>query len=170
MRKEGIPVSLERRASGGGARDRERGKPPRLEGVRLVTSSDGLEILVGKTARDNDRLTFRLAGPEDFWLHAQGFPGAHVVVRSGSAKHLPERTLREAAALAAWYSDARAQGAVEVHWTRRKNVRRARKAGAGTVTLKRFETVRVKPASEDEIRPDPRKDGGGERKDGRASY
>src|SRR6185369_10556377 len=112
MRGEGIAVGLRAGTKAQEKRRAARGEPPRVEGVRIVTSSDGLEILVGRTARDNDRLTFRLAGPEDFWLHADGVPGAHVVVRNPArAKRLPERTLREAAALAAWYSDARGQGA-----------------------------------------------------------
>jgi predicted ribosome quality control (RQC) complex YloA/Tae2 family protein len=162
MRKNGIPVSLP-----SGTKSQARRRPgegaPRVEGVRIVTSSDGLEILVGRTGRDNDRLTFRLAGPEDFWLHAEGVPGAHVVVRNpGRSKTLPERTLREAASLAAWFSDAREQGAVEVRWTRRKNVRRIRGALPGTVQVKRFESVRVRPVSP--------KDGASGRKDGPTSY
>jgi predicted ribosome quality control (RQC) complex YloA/Tae2 family protein len=114
--------------------------------VRVITSVDGFTILVGQTGRDNDRLTFKIAAPEDVWLHASGVPGAHVVIRAserGSAP--PETTLREAAALAAWFSDARGNATVDVQWTRRKNVRRARGAAPGTVLVKRFEVVRVSP-------------------------
>ncbi len=115
--------------------------------MRLLTSRDGYSILIGRTGKDNDRLTFKLAGPEDFWFHAAGVPGAHVVVRNPDRVARPPRTtLEEAATAAAWFSDAREAGQADVQWTRRKNVRRLRGAPPGTVTLKRFETLRVRPA------------------------
>lgn len=145
MRAERIPVGL-----GPGtraAREAARGSRPRVEGVRILTSRDGLTILVGRSGKDNDRLTFRIAALEDVWLHAAGVPGAHVVVRTPGEAALPPRgTLEEAAAIAAWYSEARGSGAVDVVWARRKHVRRKRGAPPGTVTLKRFETLRVRPA------------------------
>lgn len=145
MRAEGIAVGLEPPTRK--ARARAAVAPARLEGVRIVTASDGSEVLVGRTGKDNDRLTFRLAAPEDFWLHAAGVPGAHVVIRNPGRAPKPSReALVEAAAWAAWFSDAKGAGAVDVQWTRCKNVRRARGAPPGTVLLKRFETVRVRPA------------------------
>jgi predicted ribosome quality control (RQC) complex YloA/Tae2 family protein len=145
LRKEGIPVGLGPSTRAGRAVARR--EPPRVEGVRLITSSDGLTILIGKTGRDNDRLTFKLAGPDDFWFHAAGVPGAHVVVRSVARGGSPPRaTLVEAATVAAWFSDARASSQADVQWTRRKYVRRLRGAPPGTVVLKRFETIRVRPA------------------------
>jgi len=81
--------------------------PPRLAGIRRYVSADGLEILVGKSGRENERLTFQIAGPDDFWFHAAGAAGAHVVVRNPARlAFLPERTLREAAGLAAAFSRA----------------------------------------------------------------
>jgi predicted ribosome quality control (RQC) complex YloA/Tae2 family protein len=146
MRQEGIPVGLTaptRAASA--AADVER---PRLEGVRIYTGPDGSTVLAGKTGKDNHRLTFRLAGPEDFWLHALGVPGAHVVIRNPDRARSPDRaTLLHAAAIAAWFSEARENDAVDVQWTRRKYVRKARGAPPGTVLVKRFETVRVRPAA-----------------------
>ncbi len=145
LRKEGIAVGLGPSTRAGRAVARR--EPPRVEGVRLITSTDGLTILIGKTGRDNDRLTFKLAGPEDYWFHAAGVPGAHVVVRSAArGGPLPRATVVEAATVAAWFSDARSSGQVDVQWTRRKHVRRLRGAPPGTVTLKRFETIRVRPA------------------------
>ncbi len=145
LRQEGVPVGL--RPPTRVAREAARVVRPRLEGVRMFVSSDGLSILVGKTGRENNRLTFRLAGPEDFWFHAAGVPGAHVVVRNpGRLSRPPEASLREAASLAAFYSDARDRARAEVHWTRRKNVRRQRGAAPGTVVLKRFESLLVHPS------------------------
>ena len=128
--------------------------PPRLAGIRRYVSSDGFEILVGKSGRENQRLTFQMAAAEDFWLHAAGVAGAHVVVRNPARfRALPERTLREAARLAALYSGASRQagpsrsgrGKVEVHISRRKHVRKARGAPAGTVLLRRFTSMLVEP-------------------------
>jgi predicted ribosome quality control (RQC) complex YloA/Tae2 family protein len=144
MRAESIPVGLEP-ATRAGRQAARRGRP-RLEGVRLFTSSAGNAILVGRTGPANHRLTFKLAGPDDFWLHAKDCPGAHVVLRNAAQRGRPPRDdLIEAAALAAWYSDARDQEYADVQWTRRKYVRRPRGAAAGTVLLKRFETIRVRP-------------------------
>jgi predicted ribosome quality control (RQC) complex YloA/Tae2 family protein len=144
MQREGLPVGLT--APTRAARAASRMRAPRLAGVRMVTSTDGWTILVGRTGRDNDTLTFKISGPEDLWLHAAGVAGAHVVIRStGRGAAAPERTIREAAVLAAWYSDARGEGQVDVQWTRRKNVRRAPGAASGRVMLKRFETLRVTP-------------------------
>jgi len=142
MQDERIPVGLERPTRAD--RSAAQMSRPRLEGVRIFTSRDGQSILVGKTGRDNDRLTFKLAGPEDFWLHAGDTAGAHVVLRNDERRSRPSRVaLEDAAAAAAWFSGARAQGKVDVRWTRRKYVRRARGAPRGTVILKKFETIRV---------------------------
>jgi predicted ribosome quality control (RQC) complex YloA/Tae2 family protein len=101
---------------------------------------------VGKGGNENDRLTFRIASPEDFWLHADGAAGAHVVVaQSEPETRLPAPTLREAAELAAFYSKAKDKGRCEVLVTRRKYVRRIRGRRAGTVTVKKHESVLVSP-------------------------
>jgi len=143
MRREGLPVGLDgpTRAKRAAARL----SPPRLAGVRIVTSQDGWTILVGRTSRDNDRLTFKIAAPEDFWLHAAGVPGAHVVIRNPERLGtVPQGTLAEAARLALWFSDGRSQQVGDVHWTRRKLVRRAKGGAPGLAVLKRFETIRVR--------------------------
>ncbi len=118
---------------------------PRLEGVRVFTSTDGSTILAGKTGRDNHRLTFKLAAPEDLWFHVQGQAGAHVVLRREGGSRPAEGAMREAAAVAAWFSGARTEARVDVQWCLRKHVRRPRGAAPGTVVLKRFETLRVRP-------------------------
>jgi predicted ribosome quality control (RQC) complex YloA/Tae2 family protein len=71
-----------------------------------------------------------------------------VVIRNPERKGKPpEKVLMVAAAAAAWYSDARKHGQVDVQWTRRKYVRKVRKGAPGAVILKRFETIRVRPSS-----------------------
>jgi predicted ribosome quality control (RQC) complex YloA/Tae2 family protein len=145
MQREGIPVGLRR-----GTLQQRRAaalEPPRLDGVRMATSRDGWIILVGKSGRENDRLTFKIASPDDFWLHALDVAGAHVVIRNPDRRSAPPpATLSEAASLAAWYSDARSQPSADVQWTRRKYVRRLRGAATGTVRVKRSRTVRVAPS------------------------
>jgi predicted ribosome quality control (RQC) complex YloA/Tae2 family protein len=90
-------------------------------------------------------MTFKLAAPEDVWLHAADVSGAHVVIRNPErAADIPESTLREAARAAAWFSDGRSSTFVDVHWARRKHVRRAAGGTPGRVTLKRFQTLRVR--------------------------
>jgi predicted ribosome quality control (RQC) complex YloA/Tae2 family protein len=114
--------------------------------VRRHTSPDGLDILVGKSGAENDTLTFRVASPWDFWLHAAERPGAHVVVRNPRRlKSIPEPTLRLAAEIAAFYSGARREGKVDVHYTQRKHVHKRRGAPAGQVLLRRFRTIQVTP-------------------------
>jgi predicted ribosome quality control (RQC) complex YloA/Tae2 family protein len=106
-------------------------------------SADGLAILVGRSARENDRLTFRLAQGRDWWLHAQGLPGSHVVVLNPAGAALPPRTLREAAWLAAYYSQGRASGRVEVDYTQRKHVRRVKGGEPGQVTFTQNRSVLI---------------------------
>ena len=121
---------------------------PSLAGVRMLTTSDGFDVLVGRTGKDNDRLTFKIAAPDDIWIHAAGVPGAHVIVRNPERLGtIPHGTLVEAARWALWFSEGRSQASADVHWTRRKNVRRVKGGASGMVTLKRFETIRVRPQS-----------------------
>ena len=114
--------------------------------VRRLTTRDGFVVLVGKSGEENDALTFRVAAPWDFWLHAADHPGAHVVVRNPQRlKSLPEATLRTAAEIAAFYSGARQEGKVEVHYTQRKHVHKRKGMPGGQVLLRRFRTLQVTP-------------------------
>ena len=109
---------------------------------------DGFEILVGRSARDNDRLSLRIAAARDLWLHAGGHAGSHVVVRAleGPTGEVPKHVLERAAELAAWHSKARgAGGKVGVHVCRAGDVGKARGAPAGQVRLRRYDTLRVYP-------------------------
>jgi predicted ribosome quality control (RQC) complex YloA/Tae2 family protein len=107
---------------------------------------DGREILVGRSSRDNDELTFRTAAPDDFWLHAGDYSGSHVVIRNPSReKEPPENVLTKAAQLAAYFSRARNASRVEVHYTHRKHVSKPRKAKPGLVRLAEFKSIAVEP-------------------------
>lgn len=112
--------------------------------MRLQTS-DGLGILVGRTAGQNDTATFRLAGPEDLWFHARNVPGSHVILRADP--RLGEESIREAASLAAGHSKLRGDAQVDVVYTERKFVRRIPNAPPGQVTYRNERTIRVEPRS-----------------------
>lgn len=86
-------------------------------------SSDGFRILVGKNNYQNEQLSFKLADGNDWWFHAKGMPGSHVIVRSGG-KDVPDRTFEEAGALAAYYSFGRKAPKVEVDYTLKRNLRK----------------------------------------------
>ncbi len=113
---------------------------------RRYRSSGGLEIRVGRSSRANDSLTFRHSAPEDIWLHARQAAGAHVILRWERRDQNPPRAdLTEAAVLAALHSEARHSGMVAVDWTRRKYVRKPRKAAPGAVVPERVSTLFVEP-------------------------
>jgi predicted ribosome quality control (RQC) complex YloA/Tae2 family protein len=113
--------------------------------VLRARSPDGLDVLVGTSARANDLVTFRLAGPEDLWLHARGAPGAHVVVKTAGREPSAEG-LRFAARLAARHSQLRRSGRVEVDYTPRKFVRRVPNSPPGLVTYREERTISVEPS------------------------
>jgi predicted ribosome quality control (RQC) complex YloA/Tae2 family protein len=115
----------------------------RPAGPRHYLTSAGLSVLVGRGARENHHLTFTVAGPEDLWLHARDVPGAHVILRDPEGRAGAE-DLREAAEVAAFFSDSGREAQADVHVTRRKHVRSARGA-PGRVTLGHTETLRVAP-------------------------
>ena len=117
----------------------------RVVGARLYFSSDGYEVLVGRAARDNDHLTFRVARPHDLWLHAADYPGSHVIVRNPARAEIPHRTLIEAAQLAAHFSQARNDAKVSVHYTQRKFLSKPKGSAPGLVRLSSFRTITVEP-------------------------
>lgn len=121
------------------------GKTQKLTGVRRYLSTDGYEILVGRAARDNDNLTFRIAQPNDLWMHAGDYPGSHVVVRNPTRKEIPQRTIIEAAQLAGRFSQASEDAKVVVHYTERKFLSKPKGAAPGLVRLSRFRSITVEP-------------------------
>ncbi|MGN0158131.1 MAG: NFACT family protein [Brotaphodocola sp.] len=95
-------------------------------------SSDGFHIYVGKNNYQNEEVTFKIADGGDWWFHAKGIPGSHVIVKSGG-KELPDRVFEEAGALAAWYSKGRDNEKVEIDYIQRKHVKKAAGGAPGFV-------------------------------------
>jgi predicted ribosome quality control (RQC) complex YloA/Tae2 family protein len=125
------------------------GRPPEkreaIPGVRRYRSSDGFEILVGRTDRDNDHLTNRIARSHDLWLHAADYPGSHVILRNPRRLPIPFRSLQEAAQLAAKFSQAREAPKVAVHYCVKKFVTKPKGFPPGQVRLASFKTILVEP-------------------------
>ncbi len=129
----------------------KRGAGPKREtatetpaGIRKVMYG-GWEILVGRSAAGNDLLTTKFARPDDLWLHAEGLPGSHVLVKNPGKTEVPPDILLKAAALAALYSKGRAAGKVPVTYTPARFVRKPRGAKPGLVTLSQRKTMMVRP-------------------------
>lgn len=95
-------------------------------------SSDGFHIYVGKNNYQNEELTFKVANGNDWWFHAKGIPGSHVIVKT-EGKELPDRAFEEAGALAAYYSKGRQNEKVEIDYIQRKHVKKAAGGAPGFV-------------------------------------
>ena len=153
-------VSTERDAAGlramekklermGWLRQKRQGGSDRKAGAdihpRRYRTSGGWEVLVGRNNKENDRLTKSAAG-DDFFFHAQGYPGSHVILkRSGRADKPPQRVLHEAAGLAAFWSKARGSKTVPVNYTEVRYVGKPRNAAPGLVTIRNEKTLFVNP-------------------------
>jgi hypothetical protein len=104
------------------------------------------EVWVGRNNKENDELTHRSAHSRDIWLHAQGVPGSHVILRTGGKpEQVPRSVLEKAAGLAALNSRARHSGLVPVIHTQQRYVRKPRKAPAGTAVCLREKSLFVTP-------------------------
>lgn len=124
---------------GGAVKNRQ--TPLRSEPRRFVYN--GFTILVGKNNRQNDELV-RDASDRDIWLHVQGMPGAHVLIKTGG-RQVDDETLHFAGRLAATYSRARFSGKVPVDYTLAKNVRKPKGLKPGMVLYSDFKTIFVQP-------------------------
>jgi len=131
-----------------------RGKPvrPAPSQPRRYRAEDGTRILVGRNARQNDTLTFTTARPHDLWLHVRGAPGSHVVIQVGGGG-TAEETILLAAHLAAWHSDKRENGFVDVIVAERRKLTRPQGGRPGQVLVREEKVVRApsdRPAIEEE--------------------
>jgi len=119
---------------------KEKGEPAMP--IRRFRSSDGLEIICGKSNIGNDYLLRQVARGNDLWFHAQGYPGSHALLRVGSEE--PKfGSILEAATVAAFFSRGRGSTRVPVDYTPAKNVHRPRGARPGLVTYLHQKTIWV---------------------------
>jgi predicted ribosome quality control (RQC) complex YloA/Tae2 family protein len=116
----------------GGTGKKEKGRVLEKSKPFHFLSSDGFHIYVGRNNYQNDELTFHFANGGDWWFHAKGMAGSHVIVKT-QGKELPDRTFEEAASLAAWFSKAKDQTKVEIDYLPRKNVKKPNGSKPGFV-------------------------------------
>lgn len=109
------------------------------------TLSSGMTVLVGRNNKENDFLTLKTAGSRDIWMHTKDIPGSHVILQSGGAE-LDEKTIFEAAAIAAYHSKARTSENVPVDYVPVKYVKKPAGAKPGMVIFTNNRTVWVNPA------------------------
>ena len=141
---EAAPVT-ERRPTDGAKPKEVRAPSAKLQPRRLITS-EGWDVLIGRSNEGNDYLTMQMARPEDYWFHVHGAAGSHVVLRRGKGKNEPSKqTIEEVASWAAFYSKASTAGKVPVIYTRKKYVRKPRGSKPGLVTCEREKSVMVRP-------------------------
>jgi len=125
---------------------RVRSKEPVIKQHRRFDLDDHWFVLVGRSDQENDEITFKIASPDDVWMHAQQVAGSHIVLRSSGAKgNPPKKVLEQTAAIAAFYSKARNSKLVPVIYTKRKYVRKFRGAKRGQVVCEREKTIFVEP-------------------------
>ena len=130
--------------------DFQRQKKP-VEKIRNFISSDNFTILAGKSAKDNDQLTVRLANGHDMWLHTRNRPGAHVVIRAQRSKEFPKQTLIEAAKICAYLSKVRDGSLEDVTYTLKKHVTKPKGMKPGSVLVAGGKTITIQH-NEREIR------------------
>lgn len=121
--------------------------------IKRYCSSTGLEILVGRDDESNDALTFSIGRANDIWLHVSGASGSHVILRCQGGGSPDKESLKQAAALAAWFSKMRAGGKVSVSYCHVKEVGKPRGMPAGKVVIKRAKKLTVRPALLEELAP-----------------
>ncbi len=143
----GRPAIVEKGGKQRGSKGKVRkAQEKRPQPLRLQTQQ-GAQLLVGRTASQNDVATFRLAAPQDLWFHARGVPGSHVILRVGQG--ITPKDVEEAASVAAAHSRARNEAQVDVLYTEKKYVRKVPNSPPGFVTYKQEQVIRVAPQRRD---------------------
>lgn len=116
---------------------------------RKFISSDGYQILVGRNNKQNDRLTKKIANDGDIWLHTKVIAGSHVIIKRDTEKEIPDNTLSEAAAIAAYFSKARESTNVPIDYTPVENVNKPKGAKPGLVYYEKYQTIYIDPAEKE---------------------
>lgn len=124
-----------------------KGKPPKAQPPLKFRSSDGYEIRVGRNNKQNDRLTCKESEKLDIWLHTKDITGSHTVI-SCKGTQPPDRTIEEAAVIAAYHSKARTSAQVPVDYTLIKYVKKPAGSKPGMVIFTNNRTLYVRPDEE----------------------
>lgn len=111
---------------------------------KAFKSESGLDIWVGKNAKDNDKLSFKHTHGSDWWLHVANYSGSHVVIKVKKGNEPDLNALQDAAILALHFSKAKDQGSADVHVTQCKFLRKIKNGPHGMVSLSKHRTLHVK--------------------------
>lgn len=124
------------------------GKKPKITSRPYhYLSSDGFHMYVGKNNYQNEELTFKTANGNDWWFHAKGVPGSHVIVKA-EGKELPDRVFEEAGALAAFYSKSRSNPKVEIDYLQRRLIKKVPGAAPGFVVYHENYSLMAAPSAD----------------------
>lgn len=143
-----IERELELRQRYGSPSFAPRQKQMRRSPFRSFQSRDGLTIHVGRSARENDELTMKIARPHDVFFHLRGAPGSHVIVRTEKKQQVPEQTILDAASLAHHFSAFAKENTAEIQYTERRYIRKPRGSAAGAVRLSKEKTILIQRETE----------------------
>jgi predicted ribosome quality control (RQC) complex YloA/Tae2 family protein len=116
----------------------------RDQGYREFDLGEGWIARVGRTDEDNDRLTFKLSFPQDWWFHVKGCPGSHVVLHHPDFTDPPKEFLEQAARLALVHSKAKNAKKAAVSMAKICDISKSRKVPAGQVMLRKSRTLHIR--------------------------
>ena len=114
--------------------------PPQVEEVSFL----GYTLLLGKNNVGNDRIVKELSAPDDLWLHTQGIPGSHVLIRRAPDREVPDEVVEEAARLAVLHSKAKGSQNVPVFLAEARHVSKFKGAKPGLVRIAKYRTINVR--------------------------
>jgi predicted ribosome quality control (RQC) complex YloA/Tae2 family protein len=141
-------VSKRRRHHQSGPQKSSKTKPDSNAKPRQFVCPAGHQLLVGRNNIQNDRLTFKVAGPNDIWFHTQKIPGSHVILKAQPGVAVDDESLYYACQLAAYFSKGRPSTKIPVDYTQRKNVKKPPAAKPGFVIYDYFKTAIITPDRE----------------------
>lgn len=145
--EDDLTAIKEELSKSGFIKKQSRGKKnkPKSNPLHFV-SSDGYDIYVGKNNTQNEYITFTLATGNDWWFHAKGVPGSHVIVKANNSE-LPDRVFEEAASLAAYFSKGSNQDKVEIDYIQKKHIKKVAGAMPGFVIYHTNYSMTAKPTT-----------------------
>ena len=108
-------------------------------------------MLAGRTDRDNEYVSLKLALPNDWWFHVRGMPGSHVLLRAEPDREPDRETLKTAASIAVYHSKVRLGGITPVSCTRAKHVTQPHGAKPGTVQIRKEIVLKVRPLTSNQV-------------------
>ena len=139
-----VQLRLELAEQGYIKKNAQKGKPPKALPPVEYKSSDGYTILVGRNNKQNDQLTLKFAEKSDIWLHTQGITGSHVIICTDGDTP-PDKTIEEAAVIAAVNSKGKGSNLVPVDYCLARYVKKPSGAKPGKVIFTNYHTAFVKP-------------------------